>query len=77
MGDREGGSGGRGRKYTDGCSMLMYGRNQQNVIIILQVKINGKTGKKKKENINKVNLVNKMDTDSLPRRVYFRYASVV
>ena len=36
----EGGSRGKGRVYTYGWSMLMYGRDQHNAAIILQLKIN-------------------------------------
>jgi len=64
MGDREGVSKGRGHKYTYGCSMLIYGRNQQSILVILQLKINERT--ERKENINKVSLVNKRNTDLLP-----------
>ena len=36
----EGGSRGRGHMYTYGWFILMYGRNQHNSVIILQLKIN-------------------------------------
>ena len=36
----EGSSRGRGHKYTYDWCMLMYGRNQYNIVIILQLKIN-------------------------------------
>ena len=39
----EGGSSGRGHIYTYGWFMLMYGRNQHNIVIILLLKINLKT----------------------------------
>ena len=39
-GKREGGSRGKGHMYTCDWSMLMYGRNQYNIAIILQLKIN-------------------------------------
>ena len=35
----EGGSRGRGHMYTYGWTMLMYGRNQHNIVIILKLKI--------------------------------------
>ena len=36
----EGGWRGRGHMYTYGWTMLMYGRNQHNIVIILKLKIN-------------------------------------
>ena len=39
---REGGLKGRGHMYTYGRSTWMYDRNQHNIVIILQLKINFK-----------------------------------
>ena len=39
-GRREGGSRGRGHMYTYDWAMLMYGKTQHNIVIILQLKIN-------------------------------------
>ena len=38
--DRVGGSRGRRHMYTYGLSMVMYDRNQHNIVTILQLKIN-------------------------------------
>ena len=42
VGNWEGGSRGRGHMCIYGLSMMMYGRNQHNIIIILQLKIREK-----------------------------------
>ena len=52
-GREEWSSKGREYMYTFGLSMLMYGRNQHNILIILQLKIN-KILKKKAECVEAV-----------------------